>query len=159
MGFGGGSRAALRPPYSYEGFRARRVSGALRPSLHVDGARPGREGVPPFMPAMPSYIEATRGDARFHSVRRAGGAFHDAGRALHVTALGPMASCATPGGPRRAQALHRTGGCAATPSIAVRFASTHSDGHLLLLVLDLMLLGRCSVDGPSLALGSHARLS
>ena len=51
------------------------------------------------------------------------------------------------------------GGCAATPSIAVRFASTHSDGHLLLLVLDLMLLGRCSVDGPSLALGSHARLS
>ena len=52
---------------------ARRGSGASRPSLHVGGARPGREGVAPSMPAMPPCIDATRSDARFHSVRRAGG--------------------------------------------------------------------------------------
>lgn len=51
------------------------------------------------------------------------------------------------------------GSRAVTPSFAARFASTRGDGHLLLLVLDLMLLGRCSVEELSLALGSHARLS
>ena len=45
----------------------------MRPSLHVDGARPEREGVASSMPVMPLYIDATRRDARFHSGRRAGG--------------------------------------------------------------------------------------
>ena len=127
---------------------ARRDSGASRPSLHVDGARPGREGVAPSMPAMPPCIDATRSGA-LHDARRGfsrHGAWHhgklrNAGRALESTGAA------------------QDGGCAATPSIAVRSASTHGDGHLLLLVLDLMLLGRCSVDDLSLALGSHARLS
>ena len=156
---GGGSRGALRAPFSYEGFRARRVSGALRPSLHVDGARPGREGVAPSHARDASIYRCgaercpipqreTRG--RGFSRRRAGASCHgawphgklrNAGRALESTGAA------------------QDGGCTATPSIAVRFASTHGDGHLLLLVLDLMLLGRCSVDNLSLALGSHARLS
>ena len=146
---------ALRAPCSQEGFRARRVSGALRPSLHVDGARPGREGVVFYACDAFIYIDAT-GCGALHvtgwgaSRRGAGascrGAWHhgklrNAGRALESTGAA------------------RDGGWAATPSIAVRFASTHGDGHLLIFVLDLMLLGRCSVDGPSLALGSHARLS
>ena len=120
----------------------------MRPSLHVDGARPGREGVAPSMSAMPPYIDATRGGA-LHDARRGfsrHGAWHhgklrNAGRALESTGAA------------------QDGDCAATPSIAVRSASIHGDGHLLLLVLDLMLLGRCSVDDLSLALGSHARLS
>lgn len=101
-----------------------------------------------FMPAMPPYIDATRGGA-LHDAKRGfsrHGAWHhgklrNAGRALESTGAA------------------QDGDCAATPSIAVRSASTHGDGHLLLLVLDLMLLGRCSVDDLSLALGSHARLS
>ena len=100
------------------------------------------------MPAMPSYIDATRSGALHDGVRGASrhdawhhGKLRNAGRALESTGAA------------------QDGGCTATPSIAARFASTHGDGHLLLLVLDLMLLGRCSVDDLSLALGSHARLS
>jgi len=101
------------------------------------------------MPAMLPYIYSATRDGAPHDAKRGfsrHGAWHhgklrNAGRALESTGAA------------------QDGGCTATPSIAVRFASTHGDGHLLLLVLDLMLLGRCSVDDLSLALGSHARLS
>ena len=142
MGFGEGSGQLCGP------LVARRDSGGLRPSLYIRWTRTEREGVAPSMPAMPLYIDATR-DGAPHDAKRGfsrHGAWHhgklrNAGRALESTGAA------------------QDGGCTATPSIAVRFASTHGDGHLLLLVLDLMLLGRCSVDDLSLALGSHARLS
>ena len=142
LGFGGGSRARC-------GARAaRRDSGASRPSLHVDGARPGREGVAPSMPAMPPCIDATRS-----------GALHDARRGFSRHGAWPHGKLRNAGRASESTGAAQDGGCAATPSIAVRFASTHGDGHLLIFVLDLMLLGRCSVDDLSLALGSHARLS
>ena len=78
-----GSRGALRAPFSYEGFRARRVSGALRPSLHVDGTRTEREGVAPSMPAMPLYIDATRDGAPHDAVR--GASRHGAGASRRET--------------------------------------------------------------------------
>ena len=112
----------------------------MRPSLHTDGARPEREGVVCY--ACDAFIyrcDAERGASRHDAWHH--GKLRNAGRALESTGAA------------------QDGDCAATPSIAVRSASTHGDGHLLLLVLDLMLLGRCSVDDLSLALGSHARLS
>ena len=137
----------------------RRDSGALRPSLHVGGARPGREGVAPSHACDASIYRCDAGRCpipqretrgRGFSRRRAGASRHGAW---------PHGKLRNAGRASESTGAAQDGGCAATPSIAVRFASTHSDGHLLLLVLDLMLLGRCSVDGPSLALGSHARLS
>lgn len=100
------------------------------------------------MPAMPLYIDA-----------RGCGALHDAGRGASCHGAWHHGKLRNAGRDSESTGAAQDGGRAATPSIAVRFASTHGDGHLLLLVLDLMLLGRCSVDGLSLALGSHARLS
>ena len=159
MGFGGGSRAALRPPYSYEGFRARRVSGGLRPSPYIRRGAPGAGRCSTFYACDASIYRCDAGRCpipqretrgRGFSRRRAGASRHGAW---------PHGKLRNAGRASESTGAAQDGGCAATPSIAVRFASTHSDGHLLLLVLDLMLLGRCSVDGPSLALGSHARLS
>ena len=127
---------------------ATRDSGALRPSLHVDGARPGREGVAPSCLRCFHIYSATRG-----------GALHDARRGFSCHGAWPHGKLRNAGRALESTGAARDGGWAATPSIAVRFASTHGDGHLLLLVLDLMLLSRCSVDDLSLALGSHARLS
>lgn len=151
-GSGGGSRAHCGP------LVARRDSGASRPSLHVGGARPEREGVVFYACDASIYRcdagrcpipqRETRG--RGFSRRRAGASRHGAW---------PHGKLRNAGRASESTGAAQDGGCAATPSIAVRFASAHGDGHLLLLVLDLMLLGRCSVDDLSLALGSHARLS
>ena len=145
-----GLEGALRPPCSQKGF------GRFAPFPACRRGAPGAGRRCAFHACDASiYIDAT-GCGALHvtgwgaSRRGAGascrGAWHhgklrNAGRALESTGAA------------------RDGGWAATPSIAVRFASTHGDGHLLIFVLDLMLLGRCSVDDLSLALGSHARLS
>ncbi len=156
-GVGRGSRAHCGP------LVARRDSGASRPSLHVGGARPGA-GRRCIFYACDAFIyiyiyrcdaercpipqRETRG--RGFSRRRAGASRHGAW---------PHGKLRNAGRASESTGAAQDGGCAATPSIAVRFASTHGNSHLLLLVLDLMLLGRCSVDDLSLALGSHARLS
>ena len=152
-----GSRAHCGP------LVARRDSDGLRPSLHVGGARPGREGVAPSHARDASIYRCDAG--RGASRRGAGrlttrcGALHDARRGFSRHGAWHHGKLRNAGRALESTGAAQDGDCAATPSIAVRSASTHGDGHLLLLVLDLMLLGRCSVDDLSLALGSHARLS
>ena len=157
MGGRKGLEGALRGPCSQEGF------GRFAPFPACRRGAPGA-GRRCIFYACDAFIyrcDAERGFSR----RRAGlfttrgGALHDAWRSSSRHDAWPHGKLCNAGRASESTGAAQDGGCAATPSIAVRFASAHGDGHLLLLVLDLMLLGRCSVDDLSLALGSHARLS
>lgn len=103
MGLG----AALRTPCSQEGFGRF----APFPVYKMDAHGAGRRCAFHARDASIYRCDAGRGASR----RGAGRFTTRCGRlttrdgALHVTALGTMASCATPGGPWRAQALHGTG--------------------------------------------------
>ena len=150
----GGARGRVAAPLA-----ARRGSGGLRPSPYIRRGAPGAGRCSTFY-ACDAFIyrcDAGRCPIPQRETRGRGFLRRRAGALRH--GAWPHGKLRNAGRASESTGAAQDGGCAATPSIAVRFASTHSDGHLLLLVLDLMLLGRCSVDGPSLALSSHARLS
>lgn len=142
---------------------ARRDSGGLSPSPYARRGAPGAGRRCAFHACDASIYRcdavqgASRQGAGIFTTRS--GALHDAGRGFSRHGAWPHGKLCNAGRASKSTGAAQDGGCAATQSIAVCFASTHGDGHLLLLVLDLMLLGRCSVDDLSLALGSHARLS
>ena len=78
------------------------------------------------MPAMPLYIDATRDGAPHDAVR----APHDARRGASCHGAWHHGKLRNAGRALESTGAARDGGWAATPSIAVRFASTHGDGHL-----------------------------
>lgn len=143
-----GIEGALRDPCSYEGFGARRDSGALRPSLHIDGG-PGAGRRCAFHACDASIY---RCDAGRGASRRETGCFMSRRLAPWQAAqrragLGEHRRCTGRG--LGSDAEYRS---------ALR-VDPRRRPLILLFVLDLMLLGRCSVDDLSLALGLHARLS
>ena len=128
---------------------ARRDSGGLRPSLYIRWTRTEREGVAPSHARDASIYrcDAGRGASRRETGRFMSRRLAPWQAAQRRAGLGEHRRCTGRG--LGSDAEYRS---------ALR-VDPRRRPLILLFVLDLMLLGRCSVDDLSLALGLHARLS
>ena len=127
---------------------ARRDSGGLRPSLHIDGGPgAGRRCAFHACDASIYRCDAGRGASRRETGRFMSRRLAPWQAAQRRAGLGEHRHCTGRG--LGSDAEYRS---------ALR-VDPRRRPLILLFVLDLMLLGRCSVDDLSLALGLHARLS
>ena len=135
---------------------ATRDSGALRPSLYIRWTRTEREGVAPSHARDASIYRCDAG--RGASRRGAGASRRETGRFMSRRLAPWQAAQRRAGLGEHRRCTGRGLGSDAEYRSALR-VDPRRRPLILLFVLDLMLLGRCSVDDLSLALGLHARLS